>query len=549
MHGYIVEHRRIGSQLWIRAVNMLIPTTELTINGLEPGWQYQFRIIAKNAAGVSEPSDHSEPLSVMLQRMTAAAPSLTLELPESVAVVEGGKIELYVAATGEPFPEIVWFKDGFELLHDDRRVRIEPDGNISKLTVIKVSHLDEGEIKCMVSNRSGMVQTRTVITVENPPKITLPKNYEEGLLVEADETMRLKVGLEGRPTPTVHWSHNGVPLTNGGRYEIFTSDKSSSLTVKNACRNDRGEYQLRALNKLGEDVASFLITVISKPSPPGKVMITRILNNSVSVSFSAPPDDGGCKIGTYIIEYYRVGWDVWLKATTTRTLTAILNDLILGSEYKFRAKCENPYGISDPGEESHIVFIPDPGRGVFRPKAGSVDTISKSLLGVAEAQKRLQRRSLTPERPTTKIDSETSTPTMRIVEQPKVKHTIRIQLPDEDYKESPSKATISNTLRPNAFRSGNLNFISEPMLPPTTSQDIRPRSPLTVASQAARPASPMTIRNPVVKNQARFTDINNNEKLEAIEVPQEKEDVLHNSSEFMLVLYSNNKEVKNGNGE
>lgn len=530
VHGYIVEHRRIGSQQWIRAVNMLIPTTELTINGLEPGWQYQFRIIAKNAAGVSEPSDHSEALSVMLQRTAPAAPKLTKELPESVAVVEGGKIELEVGVTGEPFPEIVWFKDGFELLPDDRRVRIVPDGNISRLAIIKVIPLDEGEIKCTAGNRSGVVQTKTMVIVENPPKIILPKNYEDGLLVEAEETMRLKVVLEGRPSPTVIWSHNGTALTNGGRYEIFTTDKTSSLTVQNACRADRGEYHLQALNKIGEDVTSFLITVISKPSPPGKVMITRVLNNSVSVSFSAPPDDGGCKIGNYIIEYNRVGWDVWLKATTTRTLTATLNDLILGSEYKFRAKCENPYGTSDPGEESHMVFIPDPSRGVFRPqpKTGSVDALSRTLLlGINATEKPIMRRSLTPDRPKIKVDVGVDSLTRVRTETPRVKHTIRIQLPDEDYMESPSKATISNTIRPNALRTQNQQLASENV-------------PLTIPTPVQEIASP-------VEDAEKMKDVNNNEKLETIEVPKEKENVLHNSSEFMLVLYANDKEVKNEN--
>lgn len=54
---------------------------------------------------------------------------------------------------------------------------------------------------------------------------------------------------------------------------------------------------------------------------------------------------------------------MWLKAATCRQLTTTLGDLIEGSEYKFRVKAENPYGVSDPSEESDVVFIPDPKRG------------------------------------------------------------------------------------------------------------------------------------------------------------------------------------------
>lgn len=58
---------------------------------------------------------------------------------------------------------------------------------------------------------------------------------------------------------------------------------------------------------------------------------------------------------------------MWLKAATCRQLAVTLNELIEGSEYKFRVKAENPYGVSEPSEESDILFIPDPKRGINKP--------------------------------------------------------------------------------------------------------------------------------------------------------------------------------------
>lgn len=116
-------------------------------------------------------------------------------------------------------------------------------------------------------------------------------------------------------------------------------------------------------------------------------MVVGTLGRSVTLAWREPEDDGGCKIGTYIVEYYRVsihllilckrfisiftinnlsfklGWDVWLKVATCRQTSATLNDLIEGSEYRFRVKAENPYGLSDPSEASDVVFVPDPKRG------------------------------------------------------------------------------------------------------------------------------------------------------------------------------------------
>lgn len=64
-----------------------------------------------------------------------------------------------------------------------------------------------------------------------------------------------------------------------------------------------------------------------------------------------------------IIPSFQLGWNMWLKAATCRQLTTTLGDLIEGSEYKFRVKAENPYGVSEPSEESDVLFIPDPKRG------------------------------------------------------------------------------------------------------------------------------------------------------------------------------------------
>lgn len=46
-------------------------------------------------------------------------------------------------------------------------------------------------------------------------------------------------------------------------------------------------------------------------------------------------------------------------------MTTMLNDLIVGSEYKFRVKAESPYGLSDPSDETDVIFIPDPKRGIL----------------------------------------------------------------------------------------------------------------------------------------------------------------------------------------
>lgn len=367
--GYLVEHRRAGSPHWVRATPLLVQTNELTISGLEPGWRYQFRVTAENAVGISDPSELSEPITVTLQRSAVTAPKITQDLQDTNAL-ENEKAEFVVHFLGQPPPKVCWYKDAFEIF-SSRRIRILTESDRSVLTIHQCSLSDEGEIKCTATNRAGHVATKAKLVVQAPPSVRLPRQYEEGLLFEIGELIRLKVSVAGRPTPLVFWSHNGESIKNDDRYEIEYIDNSSILKINEARREDRGEYLVKAVNKLGEHTQSFLVTVTDKPSPPGKARVLMALGRSVTLAWSVPNDDGGCKIGNYIVEYYRLGWDVWLKAATSRQVTTMLGDLIEGSEYKFRVKAESPYGVSEPSEESEVVFIPDKKRGIIQPSPRS----------------------------------------------------------------------------------------------------------------------------------------------------------------------------------
>ncbi|XP_071646937.1 uncharacterized protein [Temnothorax longispinosus] len=379
--GYLVEHRRLGSPHWVRSTSGLCAFPELTLSGLEPGWRYQFRVRAQNALGLSQPSDVSEPLTVTLQRAAlACAPHFDLELKDTVAL-ENDQAEFVIQFSGTPLPKISWFKDGFEIF-SSRRTRIITDNGKSTLLIHQTALNDEGEIKCTATNRAGHIATRAKLILEAPPRIRLPRQYEDGLLFEQDETIRLKVSLAGRPTPVVTWYHDGELISKDTRHIFEVMDGESVLKIPDAKRRDRGEYTVKVTNKLGEDTASFLVTVTDRPAAPGKIAVAMTLGRSVTLSWKEPEDDGGCKIGTYIVEYYRVGWEVWLKAITSRRTTATLTELIEGSEYKFRVKAENPYGVSDPSEESDVIFVPDVKRRIVTPslneKSQSHREISRS---------------------------------------------------------------------------------------------------------------------------------------------------------------------------
>lgn len=354
--GYQVECNRLGSPDWIRTAPPIVLRPELVLTGLDPPYRYQFRVAALNAVGRSDYSELSDILTVSPDRLPHEAP-LFLQHLEDLTALENDKTEFRVAFSGIPPPTIAWFKDDYEIF-SSRRTAITTSDSTSLLVFHQTLPSDEGEIKCTATNRSGHAVTKARLSLEAAPKLRYPRQYEDGLLYEINETVFLKTTIVGKPTPTIEWRHDGQPIVVDDRVEISNTPKFSMLKIHSARRSDRGEYQIHAKNRIGEDTAAFLVTITAPPDPPQRVSVTRQVDKSVTLDWEPPEDDGGCRIGNYVVEYYRNGWNVWLKATTSRKTNVTLFDLIEGSEYRFRVKAESPYGMSAPSVESPPVRIP-----------------------------------------------------------------------------------------------------------------------------------------------------------------------------------------------
>jgi len=250
-------------------------------------------------------------------------------------------------------------------------------------------------------------------------------------------------------------------------------------------REDRGEYMVKAWNRLGEDSTSFLVTVTARPNPPGTPKLNMSFGKSATLSWTAPLDDGGCKIGNYIVEYFRVGWNVWLKAATTRALTTTLHDLIEGSEYKFRVKAENPYGLSEPSGESELLFIPDPKRGITKPKSATKiagDEKDKPKGGDGTMQVPPRRKTLSPPRP--HADAATA---MSPKQSPSAKRKPKPQLIDnEQLTHEMSYGTSDQALKMDVRKSPSLSS-ADLVNKPATNSSSNPKLNLTLVTTTLAP--------------------------------------------------------------
>ncbi|XP_064106043.1 titin-like isoform X2 [Macrobrachium nipponense] len=352
--GYILERCEGDGDFWVRVNLVPIKDTEYAVANLIGGREYRFRVSAENAVGVSDPSERSEMVSISTDQ-EATEPHFLKELRD-VTAVEGHRVEFIVDIIGTPPPDVSWYKDGFEIF-DTKRFEFVADGDRYSLVLKEAKISDAGDIRVRATNRVGVASSQAVLHIQAPPRITLPPQYEQGLIFDTDELIRLRVPYTGRPPPLATWAHNGKEIEVDDRHTMDVSEKYITLKIAGANRADKGMYSLNLANPQGIDNVSFFVTVTDRPDPPSMPVVTDITGQSVTLRWDPPQDDGGCRISNYIVEYFRMGWDVWLKGASSRITWTQLSELIVGSEYRFRVKAENAYGVSDPGEECEPVLI------------------------------------------------------------------------------------------------------------------------------------------------------------------------------------------------
>ena len=96
---------------------------------------------------------------------------------------------------------------------------------------------------------------------------------------------------------------------------------------------------------------------IAIPSVIKDLTYTSVTYQSVSLSWSAPSDIGGCNIVNYVITVTPLDGSVPWNITTTTTETSTnytVADLMFGQRYNFSVRANNCIGL---GEKSNIISV------------------------------------------------------------------------------------------------------------------------------------------------------------------------------------------------
>jgi len=271
-------------------------------------------------------------------------------------VVEGKTATLTVEVTGNPRPNVSWFK-GAKELYPSQKFQISKSGNIHTLVINDVNAEDADEFSARATNTGGSRSSLCNLEIEGPPRIKVPPKYQYPTSYERGETVTLKIPFVGHPTPTASWQLDGLDLVQSPHLDMVVMARHAILSIKGATMADGGPLKLRLENQFGADEAVIQISVNDRPDAPRTPIVENVKDTSAYIRWGAPNDNGGF-ITHYTVERFETGNPDagWVKAGTTRFPYINLTDLKADTEYQFRIVAENFYGHSPASEPTAPVF-------------------------------------------------------------------------------------------------------------------------------------------------------------------------------------------------
>uniref|UniRef100_A0A3Q3JJL8 protein-tyrosine-phosphatase n=1 Tax=Monopterus albus TaxID=43700 RepID=A0A3Q3JJL8_MONAL len=246
------------------------------------------------------------------------------------------------AASGNPDPEITWYKDFLPIDPSASNGRIKQLRS-GALQIENSEETDQGKYECVASNVEGVrysspanlyVRVRRV-----PPRFSIPPTSQE---IMPGGSVNITCVAVGSPMPYVKWTLNSEDLTPEDEMPVGRNVLELSSVRESA------NYTCVAMSSLGIIEAVAQITVKSLPKPPGTPVVTETTATSVTITWdSGNPDP----VTHYIIQYRAKSPDSKYETVDDITTTRYsIGGLYPNTEYEIRVSAVNTIGQGPPSE-------------------------------------------------------------------------------------------------------------------------------------------------------------------------------------------------------
>uniref|UniRef100_H9FXU1 Receptor-type tyrosine-protein phosphatase delta n=1 Tax=Macaca mulatta TaxID=9544 RepID=H9FXU1_MACMU len=274
----------------------------------------------------------------------------TIDMGPQLKVVERTRTAtMLCAASGNPDPEITWFKDFLpvDTSNNNGRIKQLRSESIGALQIEQSEESDQGKYECVATNSAGTrysapanLYVRELREVRRvPPRFSIPPTNHE---IMPGGSVNITCVAVGSPMPYVKWMLGAEDLTPEddmpiGRNVLELNDVRQSAN-----------YTCVAMSTLGVIEAIAQITVKALPKPPGTPIVTESTATSITLTWdSGNPEP----VSYYIIQHKPKNSEEPYKeidgVATTRYSVAGLSPY---SEYEFRVVAVNNIGRGPPSE-------------------------------------------------------------------------------------------------------------------------------------------------------------------------------------------------------
>ncbi|XP_052317068.1 protein tyrosine phosphatase receptor type Fa isoform X13 [Oncorhynchus keta] len=265
----------------------------------------------------------------------------TIDMGPQLKVVEKTRTAtMLCAASGNPDPEISWFKDFLPVDINSSNGRIKQLRS-GALQIENSEESDQGKYECVAVNSAGTrysapanlyVRVRRV-----PPRFSIPPTNHE---VMPGGSVNLTCVAVGAPMPYVKWMMGVEELTKEEEMPIGRN----VLEVTNILQS--ANYSCVAISSLGMIETTAQITVKALPKPPTSLIVTETTATSVTLTWdSGNPEP----VSYYVIQYRaKVSDNSFQEVDGVATTRYSIGGLSPYSEYEFHVMALNNIGRGPP---------------------------------------------------------------------------------------------------------------------------------------------------------------------------------------------------------
>ncbi|XP_040534329.1 receptor-type tyrosine-protein phosphatase F isoform X19 [Gallus gallus] len=271
----------------------------------------------------------------------------TIDMGPQLKVVEKARTAtMLCAASGNPDPEISWFKDFLPVDTATSNGRIKQLRS-GALQIENSEESDQGKYECVATNSAGtrysapanlyVRDQREVRRVA--PRFSIPPSNHE---VMPGGSVNLTCVAVGAPMPYVKWMAGVEELTKEDEMPVGRNVLELNNIMQSA------NYTCVAISSLGMIEATAQITIKALPKPPTEPLVTETTATSVTLTWDSGNSD---PISYYVIQYKPKSLEgQFQEVDGVATTRYSIGGLSPFSEYEFRVIAVNNIGRGPPSE-------------------------------------------------------------------------------------------------------------------------------------------------------------------------------------------------------